>query len=266
MRFLSCLLLLTLPACGADKLNGGPASGSMAEIKREIKRNAEIESLVQTMLTLEDTDARVAAMNKLGALGTVVVPRMIQILDEDTGNDGNGAWAAEVLIMLGSDAAPAAEALAQQLIETTECNATTSTALAAIGKPAVPHLIHALSSKHPESRTWAADALGTLAEHADAAVPTLVKLLDDANDDVRSATIFALRDLGAKAHPAATTKLLALLSTLGPDDEVERSDVVDALAAAVATNPTVRTRLEALSKDDPDEYVRERAADALAER
>ncbi len=262
MRLLPCLLLTLLASCGNSERTPSEAPPRQPPVV-PTTLSAEAEGWVQTMLTAEDTDARIAAHNKLAALGKAVVPRMIQVLDADSGNEGTGAWAAEVLILLGPAAAPAAEALAQQLMETTECNATTSTALGAIGKPAVPHLMRALSSAHPESRKWAADALGKLAEHAGAAVPGVVKLLEDPDEDVRGAAVFALRDFGPQAHPAATPKLLEML---GSDDEVIRADVVDALAAAVTTDSTVRARLESLSKDDTDEFVRETAAKALNNR
>ncbi len=245
---LSLALLLVLVGCG-DAPTRDPA----------VALSPEAEGWVETMLTSEDSDERIAAHKKLAALGAVVVPRMIAILDADAGNEGTGAWAAEVLILLGPAAEPAAAALAQQLMETTVCNATTATALAGIGKPAVPHLIRALSAKIPAARQWAADALGDVAEHAGAATPALVGLLDDSNEGVRSAVLYALRDLGPAAHPRATAPLLALLSS---DDEVVRADVVAALAAA-ATDAEVRKRLEALAKDDPDDYVRESAREAL---
>ncbi|MDF1699913.1 MAG: HEAT repeat domain-containing protein [Planctomycetota bacterium] len=220
----------------------------------------EAEAWVETMLTAEDSDARIEAHRKLGALGQVVVPRMIEILDADTGDDGNGAWAAEVLILLGPEAAPAAPALTQQLMETTVCNATTSAALIAIGKPALPHLIRALSSSIPASRVWAADALGELAEHTEDVPPALVALLDDPEPEVRSAVLFALRDFGSKAHPRATNRLLTMVAT---QDESVRAQVVEALAAAT-TDAGVKARLEALAEMDPSEDVRYAAREALA--
>lgn len=260
MRLLPWLLLTLLASCGeGERTLSEPAPSAPPEVPTTL--SAEAEGWVQTMLTSEDTDARIAAHNQLAGLGKAVVPRMIEILDADSGNEGSGAWAAEVLILLGPDAAPAAEALAQQLIETTECNATTSTALGAIGKPAVPHLIRALSSAHPQSRLWAADALGKLAEHAGAAVPKLVALLDDPDEDVRAAVVFALRDLGPAAHPRATQRLLEMLGSV---EETSHADIVDALAAAVPTDAVVRKRLEALAVEDPDEFVRETATKALA--
>ncbi len=250
MRYGIGVLLLTLAACG----NTAPAPPPPG-------LSSEAEAWVQTMLTAEDSDARIAAHKKLAGLGKVVVPRMIEILEADTGNDGNGAWAAEVLILLGADAEPAAEALTQQLMETTECNATTSTALVGIGAPAVPFLVRALSAEIPAARSWAAQGLGDLAEHAASAVPAIVKLLDDANEDVQTSAVNTLASLEGKAHPLATDRLLKMLED---ENDSVRWDVVHALEAAVSTIEAVRTRLTKLAKDDPDESVREAAAEALA--
>lgn len=222
----------------------------------------EQQQWIEAMVMSKDIDERTAALEKVASIGDAVVGHMIKILDEDTGDDGTGAWAAEVLIQLGPKAAPAAEALAQQLIETTECNATTSTALQAIGAPAIPHLIRALDGEIPASRQWAANAIGNLTEHEAAAkaIPRLIELLGDKEADVRTSVLFALRDFGMAAHPAATKPLFALLDD--PSCE-ERYDVVEALAPVINKIPAVRARIEKAAQDDADEDIRDAAKDAL---
>lgn len=222
----------------------------------------EQQQWIEAMVMSKDIDERTAALEKVASIGDAVVGHMIKILDEDTGDDGTGAWAAEVLIQLGPKAAPAAEALAQQLIETTECNATTSTALQAIGAPAIPHLIRALDGEIPASRQWAANALGNLTEHEAAAkaVPRLVELLADDDSDVRDAVLFALRDFGPAAHPAATAAIIKLLDDVDGDN---RYSALDALAPMIRLDPKVRARIEAAAQDDPEKSLRSSAKDAL---
>ncbi|MDJ0975288.1 MAG: HEAT repeat domain-containing protein [Planctomycetota bacterium] len=251
MKHAVLILLLVTFGCGESR-----APSSRPSL------TPEAEALVQVMLTSEDLDARTAAHKELAALGPVVVPRMIEILEADQGNDGTGAWAAEVLISLGPEALPAAEALTQQLMETTECNATTSTALVGLGARGVPYLVRALSAEIPGARMWAVEGLADLAEHAEEAIPAILERLDDEDAGVRSSALTALSSFGAAAHPRATARLLALLSS---DDDTTRWDAVLGLAAAVPTDAAVRDRLAKLAKDDPDELVREAAVEALAE-
>jgi HEAT repeat protein len=58
---------------------------------------------------------------------------------------------------------------------------------------AVPHLVEALKDEEPEVRTSAAAALGAIGPDASSALPTLRRLLQDANQRVSQAAAEALK-------------------------------------------------------------------------
>jgi HEAT repeat protein len=72
-------------------------------------------------------------------------------------------------------------------------------ALAAGGKDAVPFLVEAL--KNEKAAYWACIALNRIGPEAQAAVPSLTKLLEDKNPQIRREALLALAEIG---KPAAT--------------------------------------------------------------
>jgi HEAT repeat protein len=70
--------------------------------------------------------------------------------------------------------------------------------LANIGQPAVPSLIAALSSANPITRCYAAAALQRMKENAAPAVPALIGRLADDDAKVRSEAAWALGTLNAQ--------------------------------------------------------------------
>jgi hypothetical protein len=85
-------------------------------------------------------------------------------------------------------------------------------AIAAIGRPAVPGLVEALSSPRSELRSGAAWALGDIGDPA--AVPALIALLSDREPDVAGAAATAL---GKLRDERAVEPLLAGLQAPGAD-------------------------------------------------
>lgn len=73
--------------------------------------------------------------------------------------------------------------------------------------------VQALQASEPAERVNAAEALGALGARADPAVPALVRLLDDANDEVGLACVRALSAIGGEI-PAVVVPLLVARVTL----------------------------------------------------
>jgi HEAT repeats len=160
-------------------------------------------------------------------------------------------------------------------------------AIAAIGRPAVPGLLEALSSPRAEMRAGATWALGSIGDPA--AVPAVIALLSDKERSVGNAAAHALGEL---RDERAVEPLLAGLQIPGPDKEFHGYARLYALAdigtekalaglAGIATTdvrPSARAdAVKALGRmkdartveplgsalKDPDEQVRTAAADGL---
>jgi len=67
--------------------------------------------------------------------------------------------------------------------------------LAMIGKPAIPGLIKALSSKSRNRRRYATRALRQIGQDASEAIPALAKMLDDSDDNTREYAVEALGNM-----------------------------------------------------------------------
>ncbi|WP_082209912.1 HEAT repeat domain-containing protein [Fischerella sp. PCC 9605] len=173
-------------------------------------------------------------------------------------------------------------------------------ALASFGKESqnvVPILIEALQDKDTWIRSNAASALGYIGKDADSAVPALIVALQDKDESVRSSSAYALSNIGEKAQ----TAIPALIVALQDKDESVRSNAASALgsigkgtkqAKMIVTvlikvwqeDQNVRVRSSAISAlgnfakqaqvvipplivalQDQDEFIRSRAASALAQ-
>jgi HEAT repeat protein len=85
--------------------------------------------------------------------------------------------------------------------------------MASMGPAAVPELIRALQDSDSKVRVAAAEALGKIGPPAAASVPTLIELLDDEDSWLRAAE--TLGQIGREAR-AAVPKLLAKLEGMQP--------------------------------------------------
>ncbi len=101
--------------------------------------------------------------------------------------------------------------------------------LAAIGKPAVPHLLAALKDPHWHARIGALDVLGRLGNEAGAIDDLVQPLLRDASSEVRRAACRILRTFGRPSR-ALTEALLPLL-----DDPLMGEAAAAALRQVLAT-------------------------------
>jgi HEAT repeat protein len=131
-------------------------------------------------------------------------------------------------------------------------------ALAVIGAPSVGPLLELLRHDHWCVRTMAADTLGNMGLHAQAAVPALTERLYDDHARVRCHAAEALGRVG----PAASTAVPALIGRLNDANVHVRHNGALALAKiGQPTNEAIPLLLDRL--EDEDRYVRYYAAVAL---
>jgi len=130
-------------------------------------------------------------------------------------------------------------------------------ALAAIGKPAVPQLIEALSSKNEWLRINAAFALGDIGRAAGEAVPALCRCLEDASFRVvhtAAESLGAIHAGQAESVPALTAYLAAHRSDAETDWLDARVTVAASLLKLSPPPQAEDALIDALS--DPDFHVR----------
>ena len=201
------------------------ASGSLGTLGPLAK---SATAALSRALSDRDAGGRVAAAKALWLVGGQpdrVVPVLIEALQ-----DPRVRWQASfVLGEIGPGAGEAASALIAALKQEKVPRAlrappSSAVALGRIGRAAVPDLIRTLQDQESSARTSAAIALGMMGPQAEQAIPGLVRLLDDPDEEVRQASVLSL---GAIA-PQTKELLPALLKMMGEDDIFIRS-----MAAAV---------------------------------
>ena len=131
-------------------------------------------------------------------------------------------------------------------------------ALGHAGKVAVPSLVEALGKA--SSRVYASYALGKSGKVASPALPILVRQLSEPGLLVRLSTVQAIGQIGVNRHNAEG-RLSALLKDRNQD---VRGAVCQALANLEGTSGQTLEALQALAKEDPKDFVRQAANDALA--
>jgi len=156
------------------------------------------------------------------------------------------------------------------LIEVYERNISASSrhaagnALVAIGpaaRKAIPALIKCIASTNSEERALAVSILGRIGSEAETVFPVLMKLLRDADRDVRYNAGYALGTL-APAGRSATAAIPVLLDTLKDRDATVRAAAATALGQIHAEPEVVVPALIQLLHD-PNLFVRARAAEAV---
>ncbi|WEL18584.1 HEAT repeats containing protein [Halorhabdus sp. SVX81] len=143
-------------------------------------------------------------------------------------------------------------------------------------RPAVDDLLALLADPDPQVRQVALDVLVPLAEDDPGAVDAHVEAIADCLDDVpmvRASASQALTAISPVASDSVASAALdhveAIADLLDHDSPPVRASAASLLALAADRDPDaiadVRAELEALSEDDVS-FVREAAADALADR
>jgi HEAT repeat protein len=141
--------------------------------------------------------------------------------------------AARCLGILGPQAESAAGQLAQAMRDPEPAvRSDAVSALARLGKVAVPHLTLALQEKDPHVRQAAAFFLGRMGPEAAPAVPGLALALQDKEAAVRVAATMALQGIGPRAGAAVP----ALIESLQDPDPSVRSFASSSLSAIGTPN------------------------------
>jgi HEAT repeat protein len=133
-----------------------------------------------------------------------------------------------------------------------------SRALAEVGEPAVAPLLRALGSQNPQTRAYAADALGAIGDPR--AFDPLTALL--ARESIDTLRMSLLRALGGLKDPRAVRVLLPYLKA---PDQVNRGWMIRVAANAlgqIGSEEAIGPLAEVLASD-PDWFARLGAAEGL---
>ncbi len=106
----------------------------------------------------------------------------------------------------------------------------------------VPLLVESLQDEDARIREMASKLLRVIPSRAKAAVPQLINVLTDANEDVRSAAVFTLGDI-AVAVPAVQPEITEKLMDLTDESESVRSAIVRALGWIAVATPGVQLKI-----------------------
>jgi HEAT repeat protein len=167
-----------------------------------------------------DVNTRRDAATQLGQLGPEARPAVGALVENLTDRDKQ-VWsnAMSALASIGPGAADAIPALIGCLDGSAsdgrggrdgeQMTFRAAYALSRIEKPAIPPLIGVLENGDNESRAGAAMALGSMGAEAAEAIPALVANLSHENDDIRQAVANGLGGIGATAVPKLVDGLVA---------------------------------------------------------
>jgi HEAT repeat protein len=171
-------------------------------------------------LSSSDVNARREAIYQLGKMGPeakAALPALIKAADDNDKQVWSGAL--NLIADLGPAASEAVPALLEGLDsrkaqggrqrDRNQALLRTANALANIGPAAVPALSEALTGNSPVRKTVAARALGQMGPDAKAAVPVLLKALEQDDDQFRHDVSDALGQIGAPSVPGLIESLQA---------------------------------------------------------
>ena len=211
---------------------------------------SEAESAVPALLQIlndESKGIRIETIRTLGKIGFVdrgVISALIQVFkDED--KDVRQV-AATTLGKFGVDAFPAlVEALKSN---NEEISSLARVALQNMNSEMVPVLIEALNNQDEWVRyaaTYALSSLWYIGSQAEAAIPALIEVLTDKNENVRAFAVNALGKMGSQAQAAVP----ALIVALEDENSIVRFNAAYALAwISPTTTEAVPILIEALNK------------------
>ena len=122
--------------------------------------------------------------------------------------------------------------------------------LALIGKPAVPELIKALSSKRTHQRRYSARALRQIGQDASDAIPTLSKSIEDSDTETR---IYAAEALGNMNQQAK--EVIPLLQKATRDKNKDVREAVEAAIKKLQSYPVDKTGIEKRVKERLNQHA-----------
>ena len=217
----------------------------------------------QTATAKADTDTlRELAVESIALVGkdaAIAVPVLLRFL-----NDAREPMRRKTVTALGR-IGPAAQLAIPWLVESLAFDESPAvrdaaeTALAEIGKPAVPALVHLLDDQEAELRRRAAGSLGQMKAQAKSAVPQIEARLKDADPEVRYTAARSLWQITGRAEAA----LPVFVETLKSSDRqlriaAFRTLTTDLGAQAIPARKALTELLE-----HPESPVRQAAKKAL---
>ncbi len=226
-------------------------------------------------ISKEDGPIRLAAAVALGSIGPdarEAVPDLTRALtDADSRVRGE---AAASLGAIGPDSGPAVPALAHLAVAEADDQIAdlAAEALGSIGPRAVPALVTMLRTGRATVRVRALTALEKVGPKAAAAIPELLRALEDRDEAVRAAAAETMGAVGA--GPRANAAMIPLLEALRDEDPIVRQQAAEALSQIgtgerrelpglidAMRKSAVPPLLQSLGDEDP--FVRRHAARAL---
>jgi HEAT repeat protein len=200
------------------------------------------------------------ALGQIGLEARAAVTPLIEVLVSP--DPALRTAAVQALGRIGRDAAPAAANLARLLTDPEWSIADyAAEALGHIGAPAVTVLMEALRSRNADVRRRAVSALGGVGPDAAAALPQLISMLADPDEETRAAVTKALGTIGT--GPAAVAVVPGLLAALKDPDRLVRKAAAEALATIGARDERTIPALASMMRDR-DREVKYAAHDGLS--
>ena len=216
--------------------------------------SAEDEEKIESLRELA-----VESIAFIGPDAAIAVPVLLRNLNHESESFRRKTAAA--LGRIGSPAQLAIPTLIEVLAfdESPAVRDAAETALAGIGQPALPALMHLLGDEDPELRQRGARALGAIKKPAAAAVPKLRERLKDADPHVRFAVAKSLWEIQGTAGDS----LPVFVETLKSPDRQLRMQAFRVLTTELGEKAApARENLRKL-KAHPDASVRQAAQRAL---
>ncbi|MDQ7780410.1 MAG: HEAT repeat domain-containing protein [Planctomycetota bacterium] len=219
-----------------------------------------VDEVIEKMKTADESDlfGLAGELSLHGEAAVKAVPALLEALSRIEYLENKLPWVLrDTICAIGPSAiAPVLRALKDAKPEMRNAAAYVIVYFGPEAREAVADLTALLEDK--VARCYAVHALGAIRDQAAAAVPALVKCLDDSDASFRAAVAGALGSVGPKAEAA----LAPLLKTLGDSKANVRAAAAGALGAIKSARP-VPDLIKAMNDDD--DRVKDAAMQALGE-
>jgi HEAT repeat protein len=199
-------------------------------------------------------------LGRVGPEAGAAVPALLKLFNDKRSQVRCDAADAVGRIRGGAEPVAAIAALRELLLREDHTGLHIASALTELGEPGVAALAHALESGKPGARKYAVIALQEVGPVAKAAVPALIKALQEGEDaHIRSPAAYSLGRIG----PAAKAAVPALTKALRDTDGHVRINAADALRRIDNSSAGVPALIEVCK--DPSPSNRCTAAMVLAD-
>jgi HEAT repeat protein len=215
------------------------------EFTNDAKR---VTPAISRLLQEEDNVRRFMALNTLRQMGPAALPCLPALLHGPTTDT---AVVGDIVRNIGPEALP-------HLLDACTGNRNAQTRLKAVaglghaGPDALPQLMRLMSDANVNIRNMAVRSVGFIGPKASEALPTLVKFARDEDPGFRSAALGSIGRLGVEAKLAVPI----LLESLKDKNNTVRHSAVSALAMVPLDAKTALPALDAAIKATPEAFFR----------